>query len=916
MFNWLNKLIDSNDREIKRLRPIAERVGTFEQAMIARSDDDLRAMMAQFRDQLAQGQTDIEKILPEVFAAVREAAKRAIGQRHYDVQLIGGMVLHHGKIAEMKTGEGKTLVATLPASLNALSGEGVHVVTVNDYLARRDTQWMGAVYHKLGLSVACIQHDTSFLYDPDYVTDDPREAYLRPIGRRDAYAADITYGTNSEFGFDYLRDNMASDPLLCVQRELHYAIVDEVDNILIDEARTPLIISGAAEDSGSQYAMVAKIAPQLRNEQDYIMDEKAKSVSLTESGIDKLERALHIDNLYDPSNYQMTHFAETALKALVLYKRDRDYIVKDGEVIIVDEFTGRQMPGRRWSDGIHQAVEAKENVKVQQETLTMATITLQNYFRMFKKLAGMTGTAVTEAEEFAKIYNLEVVVIPTNKPMVRKDSTDLVYKTIMAKFEAVVDEIKDMYEEGRPVLVGTVSVEKSEIVSELLNRQGVPHNVLNAKFHEREAEIVAQAGRPKAITIATNMAGRGTDIILGGNPDGLALQEAIRREIEPSDDNPEYQKLLAEMRELCAADHQKVVELGGLHIVGTERHESRRIDNQLRGRAGRQGDPGSSRFYVALDDDVLRRFGGENIKRFMDWAGLEDDVPIEHGLINKSIENAQTKVESANFDIRKHLVDYDDVMNTQRKWVYQERRKILEGADLRSNVIEMVHQEIEEMVDVHLEARDAEDWDAIGLLEELGAVLPPIEGFTEDDVIRRTKDEVKDVLLDHADAVYEAREAALGEEGSRYLERMVLLRTIDQLWVSHLTEMEDMKQGIGLRAYAQTDPLVAYKKEAYEMYERLRETIRKSVATTIFKYTLVQQQPAAPQPVAQHIHTNQDSSGALLPSPVDVSAVPQSQSIATATAQRQQPVTTGPKVGRNDPCWCGSGKKFKRCHGA
>jgi len=898
MFKWLTNILDSNEKEIGKLRPLVAEINALEPEFQARSDQELQEFVARLRQELQDGDTVLDDVLPEVFAAVREAAVRTIGQRHYDVQLMGGAVLHQGKIAEMKTGEGKTLVATLPVTLNALTGAGVHLVTVNDYLAKRDTQWMGPIYHLLGLSVASIQHDATFLFDPDYTVEDPRYTHLRPVSRREGYEADITYGTNNEFGFDYLRDNMAGDISQLVQRPLNYAIVDEVDNILIDEARTPLIISGAAEESTEQYYTLARLVPQLQQEEDYTVDEKLRSVTLTEGGIAKLEKWLKIPNLYDPEHYQVTHFVETALKAHVLYLRDRDYMVKNGEVIIVDEFTGRQMPGRRWSDGLHQAVEAKEGVKIQRESLTLATITFQNYFRLYNKLAGMTGTAVTEAEEFNKIYKLEVMVIPTNVPMIRQEFPDYIYKTQEAKFKAAADEVEELYKAGRPVLVGTVSIEKSEYLSELLKRRGIPHQVLNAKFHEREASIVVQAGRSGSVTIATNMAGRGTDILLGGNPEGLALEEALRRNIDPEQQTEEYQKILVKMKDECAQDHERVVALAGLHILGTERHESRRIDNQLRGRSGRQGDPGSSRFYVSLEDDILRRFGGDRIKGFMEWAGLEDDVPIEHSWVSKSLENAQTKVEGFNFDIRKHLVEYDDVMNTQRETIYAERRKVLEGADLKVNVQGMLHDAISNVVEAHLQGRDSRDWDLEGLFAEIEAIFPSPPDLSEEQADLMTREEVEEALLDYADALYEAREEELGPEQMRVLERMVVLHTIDSLWIQHLTEMDDMRQGIGLRAVAQTDPLVAYKREAFEMYRELQENIQRNIARAILRVNIVRQQ--APARMVRNVRTNRDGEAGA----------------GVAGGQAGQPVVAGRKLGRNDPCWCGSGKKYKRCHGA
>ena len=869
MFKWLTSLVfDSNEKELKRLASPAADINSLEGEYESLRDEELPEKTAEFRVRLADGES-LDDLLPEAFALAREAAKRRIGQRPFDVQLIGGMVLHEGKIAEMKTGEGKTLVATLPAYLNALTGHGVHIVTVNDYLAKRDPQWMGPIYHALGISVASIQHEAAFIFDPTFEHEDPRYQHLRPTSRREAYEADITYGTNSEFGFDYLRDNMVVDLAQCVQRPLNYAIVDEVDNILIDEARTPLIISGAAEESTEMYYTFARLVPRLRSGEDFSVDEKLRAVTLTEEGISKVERALGISNIYDPSHYMLTNYLENALKSLVLYKRDRDYMVKNGEVIIVDEFTGRQMPGRRWSDGLHQAVEAKEGLRIQRESLTLATITLQNYFRLYKKLAGMTGTAATEAEELHKIYKLDVMVIPTNKPMVRTDNPDQVYKSEEAKFQAVVKEIEQMHAAGRPVLVGTVSIETSEYLSELLTRRGIPHQVLNAKFHEKEAGIVAQAGRLGGVTIATNMAGRGTDIILGGNPAGRDPDEWLE-------------------------EHNKVVELGGLHIIGTERHEARRIDNQLRGRSGRQGDQGSSRFYVSLEDEIMRRFGGDRIKSFMEWAGLEDDVPIEHSLINKSIEGAQTKVEGYNFDIRKHLVDYDDVMNTQREVIYAERRKILGGSDLKANIQAMVEDELQGLMASYLGDANGEESNLAGLLAEINAIMPVPPHITEESLAAMGRSEVEEALLDLAHELYEQKEQELGAENMRILERLVMLNIIDRQWVEHLTAMENMREGIGLRAYGQIDPLVAYKREGHSMYQELQSTIQRTIGRTIFHVNLVREaMPRRPQPTA----TNRGDGSGPAGRPLD-------------------PVRAGKKVGRNDPCPCGSGKKYKKCHGA
>jgi preprotein translocase subunit SecA len=851
MFKWLTNILDSNEKELKKLYPTVNKVNALEPEFEAMDDVKLRARAMQLRERVAAG-ASLDSVLPEAFAAVREAAKRTIGQRHFDVQLMGGIVLHEGKIAEMKTGEGKTLVATLPIFLNSLTGKGVHLVTVNDYLARRDTQWMGPIYHMLGASVACIQHDAAFLLDPDYENEDPRLKSLRPITRKEAYEADITYGTNNEFGFDYLRDNMVIDLSQCVQRGLNYAIVDEVDNILIDEARTPLIISGEAEESGERYRVFARLVPRLKAEEDYTVDEKMRAVTLTENGIAKMEKWLGVTNLYDPSHYELTHFLESALKANILFKRDRDYVVKDGEVIIVDEFTGRLMFGRRYSEGLHQAIEAKEGVRIQRESVTLATITFQNYFRLYSKLAGMTGTAVTEAEEFHKIYKLEVVVIPTHKPMIREDYPDRIYKNEVAKFRAVAKEIEDLHKAGRPVLVGTISIEKSEYLSDLLTRKNIPHQVLNAKFHEKEAGIIAQAGQPGAVTIATNMAGRGTDIVLGPG----------------------------------------VAEKGGLHVIGTERHEARRIDNQLRGRSGRQGDPGSSRFYVSLEDDIMRRFGGDRIKGFMEWAGMEEDVPIENSLVSKSIENAQTKVEGYNFDIRKHVVDYDDVMNKHREIIYAERKKILSGADLRANITDMIERELKQLVASHMATPHENEWDAIGLVNELNAIMPPAAWMVPKELLNMSREEIEEAVLQHAEQLYQAREKEIGAENMRMLERLVMLRTIDSLWVEHLTAMDVMRQGIGLRAYGQSDPLVSYKKEAHEMYDQLRASIQRNIVHTIYHVTIAKEPP--PRQSAR-VRTNRDVDQA-----------------ASGHVQRSR---VGRKVGRNDPCPCGSGKKYKKCCG-
>ncbi len=907
-----SKIFGDNEREIKRYLPLVEQVNALEPDFEALSDDELRAKTDEFRQRLQDGET-VDDLLPEAFAAVREAARRQVGQRPYDVQIIGGIILHQGKIAELKTGEGKTLTATLPLYLNALSGKGAHLVTVNDYLAKRDAQWYGPVFDSLGLTLGVLQHEEAFLFAREKQSDIENMEHLKPCSRLEAYHADITYGTNHEFGFDYLRDNMAVSLDGCVQREVHYAIVDEVDNILIDEARTPLIISGPAEDSAAKYQTFARVAPQLTAEEHYTVDEKQRAVLLTEAGVEKLERLLSINNIYAPENYRLTRYMEAALKAQVIYKRDVDYVVKDGEVVIVDDFTGRLMFGRRWSDGLHQAVEAKEGVRIQNESITYATITLQNYFRLYGKLAGMTGTAATEGEEFFKIYKLEVVVIPTHRPMVRDDANDLVYRTERAKFDAVAEEIEELQKEGRPALVGTVSIEKSEYLSDLLTRKGIEHRVLNAKQHEKEAAIVAQAGRYGAVTIATNMAGRGTDIVLGGKPD------------ERTDE--EWQ-----------AEHDRVVEVGGLQIIGTERHESRRIDNQLRGRSGRQGDPGSSRFYVSFEDDIMRRFAPDWLPGMMARLGMEEDMPIESGWVSKALETAQTKVEGHNFDIRKHVVDYDDVMNTQRDVIYKERRKTLEGADLKSNILDMVREELTTIVDVNTPGSDAEDWELDTLIAEVNSIVRLSDEFTPEALAAMTPDGILEAVLQFANDAYEDKEEEIGSELMRALERLVMLRSIDSLWVEHLTAMDDMRQGIGLQAYGQTDPLVAYKHEAHDMWGQLLANIRNQVTRAIYHVELA----GTPQPAQQPVMTVASQPGVAeatstngngaAPEPVSLTQNERAQrALAAATGVKAPPknlrtnqpmegggrtVVTAQKVGRNDPCPCGSGKKYKKCHGA
>ncbi len=870
MFKLFSGLIDSNEKELKRLQPLVSQIDSLEPEYEVLSDTELNAKTDEFKARLADGES-LDEVLPEAYAAVREAAKRTIGQRHFDVQLMGGIVLHQGKVAEMKTGEGKTLVATLPLYLNALAGQGCHLVTVNDYLARRDCHWMGPIYNALGVSVACInaqqtigQPAPSYIYDPGYESEDQKWSALRAVTRRQAYEADITYGTNNEFGFDYLRDNMVLDLSQCVQRPLHYAIVDEVDNILIDEARTPLIISGAAEEATQRYYTFAQLVSRLSKNEDYTIDERTRTATLTDMGITRAEKMLKkagllkAPDLYDPSNYFLTQHLESALKAHVLFKRDRDYVVKDGQVIIVDEFTGRLMFGRRYSEGLHQAIEAKERVKIQRESVTLATITFQNYFRLYQKLAGMTGTAATEAEELHKIYKLEVVIIPTNKPLIRTEYSDQIYKDEQAKFAAVGREIKQLHDQTRPVLIGTTSIEKSERLSDLLQRNGIPHQVLNAKHHEKEAGIIAEAGRLGAVTVATHMAGRGVDIILGGSPQSDKREEA------------EWQQ-----------QHDRVVKLGGLHIIGTEHHEARRIDNQLRGRAGRQGDPGSSRFYASLEDETVRRFGGDRVRGLMQWAGMGEDTPIEHPIVNKAMVNAQIQTEGHNFNIRKHLVEYDDVINKHREVIYAERRKILSGADLKANIMSMVQDEIQSLVARHLDTShfSREEQGEAGsnlssLLEDVSTVLPLPPQLRSDGLSQLDPRETAEKLNDYAGKLYDQREQELGADKMRIVERLVMLRVIDRLWMEHLTAMEHMRQGIGLRAIGQENPLMVYKREGHALFDALLAGIQHDVAHSIYRVGLTREAP-----------------------------------------KKKEPVMATKRVGRNDPCPCGSGKKYKHCCG-
>ncbi|MEK7619003.1 MAG: preprotein translocase subunit SecA [Patescibacteria group bacterium] len=916
---------DPNKRIIdKDLKPLVARINAEEERLIPLTNEELKSETAALRLRLSKGET-VDTLLPEAFAVVREAAKRVLSQRHFDVQLMGGIVLHRGQIAEMRTGEGKTLTATAPVYLNALSGKGVHVVTVNDYLAKRDAVWMGRVYHVLGLSVGIIQHEAAFLYDPEYKTESTEEesaeeasfrieyASLRPVPRGTAYGADITYGTNNEFGFDYLRDNLIHTSAQAVGRGLHYAIVDEVDSILIDEARTPLIISAPAEESADLYYRFADIVATLKEKEDYNVDEKMRAATLTEDGLKRIEEALGLGNVYTTQHIKLVHHIEQGLKAHALFKRDKDYVVKDNEVIIVDEFTGRLMYGRRYSEGLHQAIEAKEKVTIQRESQTHATISFQNLFRLYEKLSGMTGTAATEAEEFHKIYKLEVVTIPTNRSMGRVDSADRVYKNEQGKYAAVIDDIKHRHIAGQPVLVGTISIEKNEYLSKLLEREGVPHQLLNAKNHEREAEIIAQAGRKGTVTIATNMAGRGVDIILGGNP---------------PDEN----------------EAREVRERGGLHVLGTERHESRRIDNQLRGRAGRQGDPGSSQFYISMEDDLMRIFGSERMKGLMDKLGIPDDMPIENKMVSRSIEEAQKKVEGHNFDIRKHLVEYDDVLNKHRDIVYKKRNEVLTQYDwetylvtlsddereeavpkrtptksLKELILEMVDQELEHVVHFHTATPGENgDWNGSEIIETIKTLFPLSEedraklkeilvskGDKMSDVHTRT--EALELLTSRAREAYAAFETRLAQQihavypdadsgnALRQIERDLMLRAIDSLWLEHLEAIDHLRAGIGLRGYGQRDPLVEYKREAYRLFAELIALIAKQVAYSIFKIGAVaQQEQTAPQ---QKL----------------IYSAPQKEGSSTPTHAQTE---LGSKVGRNDPCPCGSGKKFKRCHGA
>ena len=854
--SFIGRIFGSNESVIAKFRPLVERVNAFEPELERLDDAALRGKTAEFRARLAAGET-IDDLLPEAFAAVREASKRTIKQRHFDVQLIGGMALHQGNIAEMKTGEGKTLVASLPLYLNALEGKGVHLVTTNDYLAKTGAGWMAPIYDALGMSVSYIAHETSMLHDPAVEIEsatDWRHKHWRQITRAEAYRCDITYGQNAEYGFDYLRDNMVVDLNQLVQRGLTYAIVDEVDSILIDEARTPLIISAPAEEAAQTYYNFARIAARLVPGADYIVEEKHRAVSLTEEGISKVEKQLGVKNLYS-DNLEMVHYIDNAVKARALYRRDKEYVVKEGKVVIVDEFTGRLMPGRRWSEGLHQAVEAKEQVPIERETKTWATITLQNYFRMYGKLAGMTGTAETDAEEFAKVYKLEVVVIPTHRPMVRADEPDLVYRSVEGKYQAVVEAVKERNTRGQPVLIGTTSVENNERLSALLNRHGIKHEVLNAKNHDREALIIARAGERGAVTVATNMAGRGVDILLG----------------------------------------EGVADLGGLSVIGTERHEARRIDNQLRGRAGRQGDPGATRFFVSLEDDLMRIFANDFVKGVMGRLGFSDDAPIESKMVSRAIEQAQIKVEGFNFDTRKRTLEYDDVLNKQREVIYGERHKILERADMKESILGYLQDEVDDLLDARELENDPESWDLDAILAPIGAMLNiPLERGRWQEI--RDVEALKDALHNLVNDTYEARERDLGPEVMRAVERWVFLRTVDTLWVDHLTAMEELREGIYLRGYAQRDPLIEYKNESRRMFDDLTTRIETGVAQTILRVTVR---------TAEQAEQQEKSGGTTQTTP----NAPRPQGQGTPQAPPQG------RIGRNDPCWCGSGKKFKKCHG-
>ena len=1007
MFKWLGKLLgDPNAKVVKKMQPTLDEINALEPKMKALSDEQLREKTAELRTRFAEltkadrealddryadenrhdstvekdyqkelrviEDAALDELLPEAFALVREASSRVIGQRHYDVQMIGGIVLHEGRIAEMKTGEGKTLVASLPLFLNAIPGRGAHLITVNDYLAKVGGGWMGPIFHSLGMSTGYIAHDYSAIYDPNYIDpnakqDDSRLVHWRPCSRREAYMADMTYGTNNEYGFDYLRDNMVQHKDQCVQRELHYAIVDEVDNILIDEARTPLIISGPAQESSDNYRRFSSLVRGLKRSSispdevrkglkddfdgDYWIDEKSRSITLTESGLEVMEKRLNLpdgENMYDAKNFELTHYLENALKAEYVFHRDVDYVVQNGEVVIVDEFTGRTMPGRRWSDGLHQAVEAKESVEVRRENVTLATITFQNYFRMYNKLGGMTGTAITEAEEFSKIYNLEVVIIPTNRQVVREDYRDHIYASQKAKYNAVLREIKEMHEVGRPVLVGTTSVESSEIVSNLLKQEGLEHYLLNAKQHEREAYIVAQAGRTGAITIATNMAGRGTDILLGGNPDGLIEEHLKALGTTIADATPEQlAQAQAQAKADVDAERKAVMEAGGLHIIGTERHEARRIDNQLRGRAGRQGDPGSSRFFISLEDELMTRFGRiDTIKRLMErMSDGDEELPLESGLLDKAIESAQTRVEGYNFDVRKHVVEYDDVVNKQREVIYADRHAILGGEDMGDRILEMVVDEIDIHVEEFLDNRELDKPDLEGFLRQLYSIVPQLKA-QETELAARFKGKQADEIGEIATEVVEEAYNRLGEElATQYttllqrgvqpipgvsgpeaffahFERQEMLGAIDREWIDYLTAVDELRQGIGNVAIAQQDPLVAFKREAFKMFDELKGNIQNRIVYNFFtdaanwqvRLRQVELEMEARLAMAQTAGGSENATEEA-PKPAKRGVGGAARRVSNAAGQAAPARRIVIKIGRNDPCPCDSGKKFKACHG-
>ena len=870
----------SSQKEIRKYNKLLKQINDLESRFVDCNKELFSEETLRFKERFQDGAT-LDDLLPEAFALVREAAKQAIGLRHFDAQIIGGIVLHQGNIAEMRTGEGKTLVATLPAYLNSLTGDSVHIVTVNDYLARRDPQWMGPVYDLLGMSVGILQNNSAYIFQNEAKENNKGFEFIRSVERKEAYQCDILYGTNSEFGFDYLRDNMVVNLDDRVQGELSYAVIDEVDNILIDEARTPLIISGPSEDTGSEYKRYSRLVKGLINGEDFQIDDKHQSVSLSREGVRKVEKLMGVDNLYDPDNSKGVHFVENALRATAVFEKDKKYVVKDGQIVIVDEFTGRLMPGRRYSDGLHQALEAKENLNIQRETITYATITLQNFFRMYSKLSGMTGTAVTESEEFWKIYKLDVIEIPTNLPMIREDHNDFIFKSQKIKYDAVVKEVIDCQKKGQPVLIGTTEIAQSELVSKLLTNKKISHQVLNAKEVEKEAGIIAQAGRPGAVTVATNMAGRGTDIILGGNPDDLKIT------------SQEWNRL-----------HQQVIQVGGLHIIGTQRHEARRIDNQLRGRAGRQGDPGSSRFFVALDDDLMKRFGGDKIKAVMDWVGMEEDAPIEHGTIGKQIERAQIRVEGFHFDLRKHLVEYDDVINTHREVIYKEKNSLLEGENFKSNVLVMVDEEVRNIVGRYDLSKNSDIPET--LKSEIHSIIP----FNDFEEIEKRGDEsfadrLIGKIMEYFEFQYNNLEGIITDDTLRSIERQLILRIVDTQWVQHLTSMENLRTGIGLQAYGQRDPLVMYKREGHSMFQSLMDRIRYQVTRTVFYIADGSKNQISPENSFNKRKTSSQGQKYYNNGNND-----KDTKVLSAVGSNNR------KLGRNEPCYCNSGKKYKKCHGA